>query len=104
MVEVAVSSKYRTQFKIIYFERSRKDKLKLKADSEAERDEWVEGLRKVTERFSSRRSGLGSDTFRGGFTSSVRIPNTGLHKHLTLNQISDSLLQYKDQVSVRVNA
>lgn len=101
---MAVSSKYRTQFKIIYFERSRKDKLKLKADSEAERDEWVEVLRKVTEQFSSRRFAQSTDTFRGGFTSSVRMPNPGLHKQLTLNQISDSLLQYKDQVSVRVQA
>ena len=44
-----------------------------------------------------------------GFASNampnVRYPNTerlGLHKHFTLNQISDSLLLYKDQVGIRV--
>lgn len=49
MVEVTVSSQYRTQFKIVYHERGLHDKLKLKAESEAERDEWVIALRKVTE-------------------------------------------------------
>ena len=67
MVEVTVSSKYRTQFKIIYHERGRKDKLKLKAENEADRDDWVMQLRKVTEQFKGL-SPMSSETFRGGFS------------------------------------
>lgn len=84
-VEVAVSSQYRTQFKVIFPHKGHFEKLRLKADSEAERDEWVGALRKVVEQHR-----LESDP------QQPRYPNSGLNKHLTLNYISDSLLQYKD--------
>jgi PH domain len=51
--EVTVSSKYKTQFKIIYSLKARKNKLKLKADSESDRDQWVVALRKVVEQYGS---------------------------------------------------
>lgn len=51
--EVSVSQKYKTQFKIRFRETAgRKDKLKLKADNEQKRDEWVEALRKQVEKFA----------------------------------------------------
>lgn len=47
--EVMVSSKYKTQFKIMFNDKARKNKLKLKADSEVDRDQWIVALRKVVE-------------------------------------------------------
>lgn len=44
--------------------------------------------------------------FASNAVPTVRYPNTerlGIHKHFTLNQISDSLLLYKDQVGIRVS-
>lgn len=70
--------------------------MKLKAENEGERDEWVIALRKVVEQYKA------VSQINGASLPMLRQPNAGIHKHLTLNQISDSLLQYKDQVGVRV--
>jgi len=72
-VEIAESQKYKTQFKIIFFVNGRRDKLKLKADNEQDRNQWVESLRKVITKYAS--NNANSDQFTPGGTPMQ--PSTG---------------------------
>ena len=69
--EVTVSSKYKTQFKIIFTEKNnRKSKLKLKADNEQDRDQWIVALRQVVEQYGGSER-VGASQASGGRLSSL---------------------------------
>ena len=104
-VEVSVDPKYKTQFKIILL--SSKTKIKLKGENEQDRDKWVEALRKAIDLYGGQTpeggSSLKSPFPRGGPQSNGKL---GLYKQksITLNQISEQLLKYKEQLDDRVAA